>query len=182
MTCFVETLLVPSLYDKDFFLFVFRGHFTEYGFLLRGRSFQGSDIRSANKQPGSTVRCIRNLTGGRKGKGRIDSNQITLWNFLMQIIFQYYYIFTKAIQNGLYTFANVCHLSSYMLQFHFTSSSESDSLYMALNYSYKGIYGCSSGSQEYCQFPKANEPTFLSFFPFSVSFFEGIIFVWLVLK
>lgn len=71
--------------------------------------------------------------------------------------------FTKAKENRLYTFANICHLSSYMPQFHFTGSSEFDFLYMALNYSYTGIHGCSSGSQEYCQFSKANEPAFFSF-------------------
>lgn len=77
---------------------------------------------------------------------RIYSNQIRLRNFLIQIIFQYYFIFTKAIQNRLYTFASICHLSSYTPQFHFTGSSDFDSLYMALNYSYTGIYNCSSGS------------------------------------
>lgn len=47
-----------------------------------------------------------------------------------------------------------------MPQLHFTGSSEFDSVYMALNYSITGIYGCSSGKQEYGWFSKANEPAF----------------------
>lgn len=164
---FVETTVVPTLYDKDLFLFIqasfLRGHFTEYDFLLRDRRFQGSDIHKGNKQPGSTVSCIRNLTGRGNGKGRINSNQFRLGNFLMQIIFQYH-ISTKAIQNTpkillptFVIFPLLCLNSASLVALNLT-------LYTRQNTcSITGISGCSSGNQEYCWFSKANEPAFLNF-------------------
>lgn len=88
----------------------------------------------------------------------------------MQIIFQYYYIFTTATQNRLYTFASIFHLSSYMPQFHFTGSFELDSLYMTLNYRYPWLHF----RQPRILHLFKGEKTFFSFFFLSVSFLRGL--------
>lgn len=165
MTSFVETVFVPILYDKVFlFIYLYKHPFSE-GILLNLTFCSEIEASRALISIKVTNSLIALSDASEiwwekgKGKGRIDSNRFRLWNFLMQIIFQYY-IFTKAIQNRPNTFANICHLSSFMPQLCFTGSSEFDSLYMALNYNIMGIYGCSSGNQEYCWFSKANEPAF----------------------